>query len=154
SEKFQTRLRLTDAAVFRYAEIYQAMDRDEQDGAVPNPLATVLPPVDVADVNGALILVDGFHRVRAAEHLNWQTIPATIRPLPSIEEAEWQGGKINYGHGVSQSRAEHVRLFKKYVRAGHHYLPGKPHDKDVRHMKSLRAMGKEFAVSHARILRW
>jgi len=136
SEKFQIRLALSEEAVRRYLKMYEL-------GTQPP-----LPPIDVGDVNGVLVLVDGFHRVRALELLGRHTVSATIRPIVSLEEAQYQGAAVNDRKGVPLNFKERQRLFKAWIRAGHHYLPGRPHDRRWLNMKSYREIAAEFAVAH------
>lgn len=141
-EEFQVRLKLHEERVKDYMAMYEM-------GTKP-----ALPPLDVADVKGILILCDGFHRVRAMELLGMQDAEATIRALPSIEEVKYQGAKANDAHGAAFNNKERFRMFKAYLRAGHHYLDGKPRDKQLKHMKSYREMATDFHVSHTAIQKW
>lgn len=53
------------------------LDRQRVAFYVDHPDAT--PPVTVFDVDGTLLLADGYHRVAAAQRLGRTTVPAEVR---------------------------------------------------------------------------
>lgn len=83
-----------------------------------------LPPVQIAELNGAYILVDGWHRVAAAESIGRKEIAATVEPVASEEEALWLAAKANVKHGLPLKAKEFRSVFRAYVSAKRHRLPG------------------------------
>lgn len=104
-DKYQIRERLDQGAVARYANAYK-------NGAL-------LPPVQVAQVGKALILVDGFHRVAALARLGLPTVEAVIMPTEE-RKARWLAAQANLTHGVPLNTKERRAAFKAYIRAGQH----------------------------------
>lgn len=105
-DKYQIRDRLDHHAVGRYFNSYRNGVR--------------LPPVQVAQVGkGALILVDGYHRVAALERLGAPTVEAVITPTEE-RKARWLAAQANLTHGVPLTTKERRAAFKAYIRAGQH----------------------------------
>jgi hypothetical protein len=80
----------------------------------------VFPPLLAADVNGALILVDGFHRRAAMEEVGIEEAEVQIQPCKSLNGAHWLGFDANLRHG-QPLRPRHYRpAFRAFIRAGKH----------------------------------
>lgn len=107
-----------------------------------------LPPITVAMVNGAPFLIDGWHRVAAAETIGQADIPAHVIDAPPEHHA-WIAARENMRNGLPLRRNEARAVFKAYVRAGQHR-------KGRRGVKSSREIADELngIRSHATILKW
>jgi ParB-like chromosome segregation protein Spo0J len=93
--------RLDDFTVERYAEAWQRM-----------------PPVTVFDVDGQLLLADGFHRHAAAVLLGRRTIPAEIRTGSFTDALDFVAG-VNLFHGLPLTRSERRRAVDIKLRLHH-----------------------------------
>jgi len=80
--------RKTDARIVKQCR--QAMSAGE-----------VFPPVGVAEVSGALVLIDGFHRVAAMRALGLQQALADVQQVATLEEARWLAAQANLRHGLA-----------------------------------------------------
>ena len=107
--------RLDDFTVERYAESWQR-----------------LPPITVWDVDGQLLLADGFHRHAAAVMLGKRTIRAEVRH-GSMPEALDYVSSVNLFHGLPLTRAERRRAVEVKLKLHHDW--------------SDRRMAEELAVS-------
>ncbi|MCK1364695.1 hypothetical protein [Bradyrhizobium sp. 62] len=77
-----------------------------------------MPPVRLADVGGALVLMDGWHRLLAQRQLGRDAIEATVQEL-SEDEAQWQAALANTCNGARLARqSEKRRVFELYIRQG------------------------------------
>ncbi len=83
--------RLDDFTVERYADSW---DR--------------LPPITVFEVEGRLLIADGFHRHAAAVMMGKRSIPAEVRVGTSTEALDFVAG-VNLFHGLPLTRAERRR---------------------------------------------
>lgn len=133
-DRWQVRKSLDDDAVRRYAAAMEAGDE--------------FPPVKLARVNGAPVLVSGFHRVNAARLARRSSILAEVydaRP----ESLLWMAARENTTHGMPMKTKEYRKVFQAYVRS-RQYLT-----QDNR-VKSSRIIVDDLsrAVSHATVLRW
>jgi hypothetical protein len=135
---FQVRNKLNDTAIRRYKEAYR-FDRQ-------------LDPVRVAEVDGMLILIDGWHRINALRQLDRPYVDADIEPM-SRKDALWAASTANAKHGVQLSRAEHLNVFKNYVATGRHIKRRGP--TGVRY-KSYREIADDLPInrSHVTIHNW
>ncbi|MGE3822220.1 MAG: ParB N-terminal domain-containing protein [Isosphaeraceae bacterium] len=107
--------RLDDFTVERYADSWQR-----------------LPPITVYDVDGQLLLADGFHRHAAAVMSGKKTIPAEIRQ-GSFNDALDFVASVNLFHGLPLTRAERRRAVEVKLKLHHDW--------------SDRRMAEELAVS-------
>ncbi len=107
--------RLDDFTVERYADSW---DR--------------LPPVTVYDVEGKLLLTDGFHRHAAAVMLGKRTMPAEVR-VGTFTEALDFVASVNLFHGLPLTRSERRRAVEVKLKLHHDW--------------SDRRMAEELAVS-------
>jgi len=91
-EDCQARLGLTEEAVRNYELAYRA--------------GKSLPALEVFEVDGELIVVDGFHRIEAAKRADVATLPVEIVGKGTMAEAEWEALGKNHSHGVRRTRED------------------------------------------------
>jgi hypothetical protein len=107
--------RLDDFTVERYADSW---DR--------------LPPITIYDVEGKMLIADGFHRHAAAVMLGKRTIPAEVR-VGTFTEALDFVASVNLFHGLPLTRSERRRAVEVKLKLHHDW--------------SDRRMAEELAVS-------
>ena len=83
---------LNNEAVAEYAELLVAECK--------------LPPLEVVDVEGDLVLLDGFHRLAAARQADHEFIRVEVLEHCDIGRALWLAASKNQGHGVRRSSAD------------------------------------------------
>jgi hypothetical protein len=107
-----------------------------------------LPPIQVAKLNGAAVLVDGFHRVAAMERLGRPYAEAVLVVVASEEEARWLAAEANLNHGLRLNSSDMRGVFRAYVNAGRH--------KKGRGVKSSREIARDLSGmrGHNTILAW
>lgn len=130
---WQVRVRIDDATVRSYAGIMRG--------------GGMMPPVSVARIDGALYLVDGWHRLEAAK-LNGETfIEATVCDM-SETAARWAAAQANLRHGLPLKSGERRAVFRAYVGSGHH--------RDGVRFKSYREISADLAnrVQHTTVRNW
>ena len=129
----QARKRLDHAAIKRYVYAYRSGRK--------------LPPVEIASVKGALLLVDGWHRVEALERLGQSTVEAEVTE-GTRKDAAGRAARANLNHGLPLRASEHRRVFALYVEAGHH--------RNGRRVKSYREMAADLGGfrPHTTIRNW
>jgi ParB-like chromosome segregation protein Spo0J len=107
-----------------------------------------MPPVEVAQVKGTLILVDGWHRLTAAKLAGKQRINANVIEA-SEAEAAWLAVQANLKHGLPLKSADVCRAFQLYVKARKH--------RDAKgRLKPYRTIAMELGgqPSHVTVMRW
>lgn len=108
----------------------------------------VFPPILLARVNGALVLVDGWHRLEAMLALGeWQAV-AEVRDAGSTAEARLWGYEANRKHGLPLTKAELREMFRVYLKAGRH--KGRRRGQ----FKSYREMGEELGIPKSTLAAW
>src|SRR5205823_1149133 len=107
--------RLDDFTVERYADSW---DR--------------LPPVTVYEVDGTLLLADGFHRHAAAVMLGRSSLPAEVKPGTFTDALDFVS-EVNLFHGLPLTRAERRRAVEVKMKLHHDW--------------SDRRMAEELGVS-------
>jgi hypothetical protein len=135
-EELQSRsTKLDEAQVKRYSI---AMKQGDQ-----------FPPIHLARINSVLFLIDGFHRVAAANVSGKLEISAVIKDM-GREEAKWEGGKQNLQHGLPLKSKDKLPMFKAYIKAGGH------RKKRRGAFKTYREMASDFHghLAHSTILKW
>jgi hypothetical protein len=121
--RFQVRLKLDEGIVGRYLAVYKS----------GNPM----PPIKLAQVNGTLLLVDGWHRLAALELLNEsRTIDAEIIEATETE-AFWLAAEANLQHGLPLKTVEIREAFRAYIKA-------KKHRNEHGSLKSYRQIAQEL----------
>ncbi|MCS3739326.1 ParB N-terminal domain-containing protein [Rhizobium sp. BK661] len=105
---------------------------------------TAFPPIKVAltdptDATKGYTLVDGWHRVRAAQEIGLGTIVAEV-VTAQAHEVPWLAYEANRGHGLplKLTRVERREIFRAYVQAKRHRT-GRG-----RAIKSANAMAKDL----------
>lgn len=144
------------ATILDIADIVTRSDwqvRAQIDPGIVRSYATVtrtggtLPPIQVARINGALYLVDGWHRLEAAKLNGEAFICAEVADM-SEEEAQWAAARANLSHGLPLKPREVRTVFRAYVRSRQH--------RDGRRFKSYREIAADHAnrVGHTTIRNW
>ncbi len=113
--------RLDDFTVERYADSWER-----------------LPPITVYEVEGRLLIADGFHRHAAAIMLGKRTIPAEVVVGTFTEALDFVAG-VNLFHGLPLTRAERRRAVEVKLKLHHDW--------------SDRRMAQELAVSRELVLK-
>ena len=104
-DTIQPRSKMSYDAIKRYTRIYRT---------TPNEL----PPITLARFRrGRLFLVDGFHRVAAAQAAHLRSLPAHISEMDRTT-ARWEAVKANIRHGVPLGRRDRREIFRRFVDAG------------------------------------
>lgn len=98
---FQVRTKLNGQAIAKYKEAYL--------------LKGQLPPIRAAEIDGMMILVDGWHRVTALQQLGWLQVDVQIEPMSSKADAKWAASIANVTHGVPLSKEDEMNVFKNYI---------------------------------------
>lgn len=103
------------------------------------------PPITLACIEGALVLVDGWHRFYARQSLGQQRVVAFVSAM-SYEEARQASALANLANGVPLRPSEVRDAFHTFMqtygyRQGHKYL-------------SYREIARKFGVHHTTIRNW
>lgn len=130
---WQVRDKLTTSRVKAYRTSYNA--------------GAEMPPVRLADVRGALYLVDGWHRMAAQEELGRKQVEATIMPM-TRKEAMWAAAAANLTHGEAYRKDERRKAFGVFITTKQHVQRGKA--------LSYREMAAAFGgnPSHVTLRNW
>lgn len=133
-EAYQIRAKTDQGVIARYGTAMKA--------------GAEFPPIIVARLNGAPILLDGWHRVAAARRIGVAALPAMLINRPPTE-LRWAAAEANAKHGVRLKPREVREVFRTYVKAGQHLKQGS-------RVKSSREIARELhgLVSHAGVLTW
>jgi ParB-like chromosome segregation protein Spo0J len=102
-----------------------------------------MPPVTVFEVDGQLLLADGFHRHAAAVTLGRRTLPAEVRPGTMDEALDYVSG-ANLHHGLPLTRAERRRAIELKLRLHH--------ERSDRHLAEELLVGRELIAKVRRQL--
>lgn len=94
-----------------------------------------MPPVRLARVNGALMLVDGWHRLAAAKRFEREYINAVVEDMTE-DQARWAAAEANTTHGLPLKRAEKREVFRRYVQTEQH--------REGRRLKSYRDIARNL----------
>ncbi len=107
-----------------------------------------MPPVELALIDGALHLVDGWHRVAALRLLGITEVDANVTQM-AIGEARWAAARANLSHGLPLKPKEMRNVFRAYISSRQHY-------KANGRIKSYRDMEAELSnrVSYRTLNRW
>jgi hypothetical protein len=131
SRDFQIRTRLCTSTVNRYAIAIKA--------------GAVMPPLQVALVDGVHILVDGFHRAAAYEALGYAEVDASVIEA-TRDNALWMAAEANTRHGLPLTNKEHRQVFRTYIHTGQH-LKGK-------RRKQYREIQADLQKPHTTLRNW
>ncbi len=108
----------------------------------------MFPPILLAQVNGALVLADGWHRLEAMRALGlWEAV-AEVRDAGSMTEVRLWGYEANRKHGLPLTKAELREMFRAYLKAGRH--KGRRRGQ----FKSYREMGEELGIPKSTLVAW
>jgi hypothetical protein len=142
-------VRLADLIETEENQIRSRFDRKTAERYESAMLAgSEFPPITVVVLNGAPVLVDGFHRVAAARAVGRRSLSAIVVDAKP-EELRWLAAEANMKHGLPLRKAEAREVFRAYVRAGRcFHLSGA--------VKSSREMANELhgLRTHQTILDW
>lgn len=76
------------------------------------------PPLVVVEHDGRYTLIDGFHRLAAAQNLSLETVPVTIMPMPEDGDLHALAFSLNAAHGrplaLADRRAYAERLLRQH----------------------------------------
>ncbi|MBY2965553.1 hypothetical protein HF251_23125 [Rhizobium leguminosarum] len=107
----QIREQMCFKTVRHYAELMRG-------GEIFVPIKVAM--VDATDEAKGFLLVDGWHRVRAAQRNSLRDIQAVVVTPSGPQEIPWLSAEANRRHGLPLSRVDKRNVFKAYVRAGKH----------------------------------
>jgi hypothetical protein len=117
---FQVRRQIDAGTVSRYANVIKSLGGADDDPEEAPPWKPPFPPIEVAVVNGAMVVVDGWHRIAAHETWGLTEIEANITPDVSAEDARWTAARANMRHGLPLKPRELREAFRAFVEAGQH----------------------------------
>lgn len=107
---FQVRLKEVPGLAKKYADEMQCGHK--------------FPAVSIADVEGKMYLVDGWHRIdAAAERIGSPTVEAVIRKM-SWRDAIGTASEANATHGHGLSQADKRKKLDMHIKAGKHKKGG------------------------------
>ncbi|QND74164.1 ParB/RepB/Spo0J family partition protein [Tardiphaga robiniae] len=137
-DDWQVRNKIDDATVNTYKNIYKNGGTGSGN----------LPPVKLAQVDGTLRLVDGWHRLRALDLLGESTVEAIIFSA-TMWEAQYAAATANMAHGLPLKPSEVRKVFNVYVTTRQHIMP-------TGRIKSYRAMEEDLnhRVSYRTLHNW
>jgi len=107
-------------------------------------------PVDPEDDAKGFVLIDGWHRVLAAQALGLVQIAAQVIPETNPRRYRWLAAQGNRSHGLRLSRSDKREVFRAYVQAGEHRTGRGTQIKPARQM----ARDLQGIVSDRRIPEW
>lgn len=107
------------------------------------------PPPVIAKVDGVPCVVDGFHRLKAAESLGLEKIECEVHEGVTQEEALGMAMRANLKHGLQLKKPDLRNVFKAYMMIKA-YLD--QHDRP----KSFREIAKELegVISYGTVRTW
>jgi ParB-like chromosome segregation protein Spo0J len=129
---------------------------DDHDQSYINELAVIpdlWPPIVVVSADGgSYILVDGFHRISAAEQAGMQEILATVLPMPADRDLLRLGFELNAAHGKPLTVADRKDYAQKLLAAN-----GGLSDREIGRraglhhetVGALRRGGQFYSAAHA-----
>lgn len=94
----QSRIAIDSDAVAEYQAAYEAKAE--------------MPPPEVFSVDGALYVVDGYHRVAAAIGAGVSFLRVTIVGEGTMDQAVWRATSANRGHGLRRTNADKRRAVR------------------------------------------
>lgn len=130
---------------------WQVRDRFDQrlfwDYVTAYANGAAMPPIQLARVNGALILMDGAHRLAAQQHMKREAVAAIVTDL-SEDEAQWRAALANTRNGARLRQSEKRKVFEVYMSQGR-YRKG-------RGVKSYREIARDLGglASKSGVEKW
>lgn len=94
-------------------------DRLVRDYAKAMENGAAFPPIQLAEVNGALLLVDGWHRHAAAHSIGREVMDAVVTKM-TRKEAQKASATANTRHGKPLKSSEYRTAFKNFIKGGGH----------------------------------
>lgn len=116
---FQFRTAINDPTVKQYAEAMEA--------------GAEFPPISIAMVNGAAVVVDGWHRVEAARRVGSRTLLANVETM-SRNEARLRATMANLKNGLQMKPKERNNALRTALAI---YIQGRKHLKGRSGVKSF-----------------
>lgn len=123
-EDWQVRRSIDPTKVKEYANAYR-------NGAC-------MPPIALARIEGALYLLDGWHRLAAVRRNGGEDIKATVAGMTE-DEARWSAAAGNLRHGLPLKSREMRVVFRVFVQTGQH--------RQGRRFKSYRDIARDLGGS-------
>jgi hypothetical protein len=111
------------------------------------------PPVRVAKIPDKhhLTVIDGWHRLHAAQYLGVEALPVIIEEM-SFRDAMGEAALANLTHGLPIKRSELRQAFGMFVRSGRNR---KGKGKNISYMSYRElAQALQGAVKHTTLLNW
>jgi hypothetical protein len=94
----------------------------------------VFPPILVGKLPDGLYVLDGFHRLEAAQAAGLESISARIAPIRE-ERAVWLAVEANATHGKNLTQKDKRHAFQRYCEIGLHLRP----DGTIKSLRQMRA---------------
>ena len=134
-KELQARYKVYEATVNDYANAYEAGSK--------------FPPVKIVEIDKALYLVDGWHRVASLKSLSRKDVKAEITENGTMEEACRQASMANMTNALPLKKGEQRNVFKLYMQARRYRVGGGE-------VKSLRVIRDELQRmrSHVTLGKW
>ncbi len=108
----------------------------------------------IADVEGTLTLIDGYHRYQALITTETQSIGALKLPGSlTLQEAQWVAFALHWKAERPLSSKERKEGFKAFIKADGHVKVRTSQGRKDRY-KSYREIGAELGFSHQTIFNW
>lgn len=133
--RHQVRRLIDPGTVGRYARVIAAGE--------------IMPPITLARMNGALILVDGWHRLAAHDEAGKAVVVATIITA-TPREALWLAAQANLRHGLPLKTSEMRAVFRAFIHARRHRKTGQQHPMSYRSI----AAALNGVVTHGTVRNW
>lgn len=132
-EDWQVRSRLDKGAMARYDAAYRS--------------GVAMAPIWLSPVGEALFVLDGWHRLTAANRAGLTHIDAIVIDT-TPEGAAWKAAQANMAHGVPLKKAEYRKVFRALVQSGEY--------KSGRKNLSYRAISQKLngMVAHTTVRNW
>lgn len=132
--RFQVRNRTDQQTVKAYANAMQA--------------GSEFPPIQLAEIDGRLFIIDGFHRYDAAISIGRTWFEAVVTRMTE-REALKASAIANLTHGLQLTKTERLNAFKQFIKGGGHL-------KARGQLKSYREIASELhgIGGHTTIRNW
>jgi hypothetical protein len=139
SDEFQMRDELDLKRVARLADAYKAGDN--------------VAAITLAQVDGMLILVDGFHRVAALKTNGWSDVVNAEIHKTTRQGALRMAARANLTPGKPVTPKERRKAFNTYIENQGHHLQGRVNGKR-KPMKSYGTLARELGMAKTTVIRW
>lgn len=122
-ERCQPRAILNQEAVTEYKELYEEEEVE-------------LPALQVVDVEGDMVLIDGFHRLAGARSAGKSFVRVEVVEEGDLGQALWLASAVNQGHGVRRTNADKRQAVRLAL------------ESDIGEEQSSRTIAKHVGVSN------